>query len=151
MSSASSTRADAWRHGARIAVVAIGAAIYAPVLALAILRIFGVGDLRALYAWLTGAGCGGAPCQTLAYGTELLVLLVFVATLPVLVGMGILWVRRRHRDDRDLRTIRDDFDRWAHEPPAPPPEEPARFYRDRQGRLRPLTFHDGDQSPNDRP
>ena len=127
------------KTGARILVVLVGLALYAPLLFILLLEFLGPEEVQSIGEVLRGDRCTGN-CSPAHIGLVLLYLAPFILTFPAFAYVGIVWVRRRVRSDRELRVI----DGWlatappvtAPDPPAEP--EPQRFYRDRQGRLRPL-------------
>ncbi len=131
------------RHAARIAIVVVGVAIYAPILLLATLQIVGPHAVQNVIDLFT-QGCG-ARCSNPPYWIDIGAVAVFAITLPFLGWVGILWIRRAKRGDDRVEEIEDYFavapDRVS---PAAIDEDIAdrKFYRDRQGRLRPLEHYD---------
>ena len=131
------------RRAVRIALLVVGSLIYAGAVVLGVLRIIGVEDLQDAFGWLIGRGCGGGPCPVSQFIGLIVIVTVVGMTIPGLIGLGILWVKRRDRSDREVADI-DTYFRSEPTMGEPLPEvgEERKFYRDRQGRLRPLTFHE---------
>lgn len=127
------------KTGARVAAVVIGVALYSVILAIVLLELLGPRETLTLVEIATGQRCTG-DCSARHVLSVLAITLPFTATFPALVIMGVIWIRRGARGDRELKVI----DGWLATNPAvvqpdPEPEpEPQKFYRDRQGRLRPL-------------
>ena len=127
------------KTAARAALVLIGLAIYAPLLIILILDILGPEIVLSIGEVLRGDRCTG-DCSPVKIIVPILYVLPFLLTFPAFAIVGFVWVRRRHQSDRELKIV----DRWIDtrppvtQPDPPPPPEPKRFYRDRQGRLRPL-------------
>ena len=127
------------KHGARIAATVVIVALYAPLLFLFLLEVLPYSDIRAIGEVVRGDPCT-SDCSPRHLVGVIALTLPAVLTLPALIFVGVMWIRRGRRGDRELKAI----DGWLKtDPPViqpdPPPEpEPQRFYRDRQGRLRPL-------------
>lgn len=127
------------KHGARITAVVLGVALYAALLTIFMLVLLGPREVQTFGQLLRGDPCT-ADCSPKHVLGIIGISLPFVATLPAVIIIAVTWVRRRRRSDADLKVI----DGWLETKPAvtlpdPEPEpEPQKFYRDRQGRLRPL-------------
>jgi len=122
----------------RIALLALGCVVYLPAMALMVVQVAGPTQLQALFDWLTGrcaADCNG--WTVLATAIQIAPIIV---TGPVLAWIGIIWVRRGRRSDREAEAIAGEFatapDRVS--PHAIEEDEDRYLYRDRQGRLRPV-------------
>ena len=128
------------KHSARIAIVAIGSALYAPVMALATIQIVGGQNLQDLFDWIVGRPCTG-DCRPAHFLAVIALTAPLAATLPALIWAGLLWIRRSRRSDVQVAEINDYIGKTRDWTPVATSEiEPdvPRFYRDRQGRLRPL-------------
>ena len=126
------------KHLARIALLTLGCVVYLPAMILMVIRVAGPTELQALCDWLRGqcAGdCNG--WDMLATAIQIVPILV---TGPVLAWIGIIWVRRGRRSDREAKAIADHFDKAPERvsPHAIEEDEDRYLYRDRQGRLRPV-------------
>lgn len=126
------------KHLIRIALLALGCVVYLPAMALMVIQVGGPTELQALFDWLTGrctADCNG--WTVLATAIQIAPIIV---TGPVLTWIGIIWVRRGRRSDRDAATIASHFDTAPERvsPHAIEEDEDRYLYRDRQGRLRPV-------------
>ena len=128
------------RDVVRILTMLIGAAIYLPAMVLMTIQAAGPDDLQMLFDWLRGqcgAGCSGR--EVLA---TVIQIAPIVVTAPVLVGIGILWVVRGRRSDRQVKAISSHFDK-APDRVSPyavdmDDDDDRYLYRDRRGRLRPV-------------
>jgi hypothetical protein len=126
------------KHLARIALLTFGCALYLPAMILMIIWVAGPIELQALFDWLTGR------CSSDCNGWNMLETAIqivpIIVTGPVLLWIGIIWVRRSLRSDREAEAIADHFvkapDRIS--PHAVEEDEDRYLYRDRQGRLRPV-------------
>lgn len=128
------------RHAGRIALVAIGSAIYAPLLVVAVIEMFGGRTLQMLFDWAMGRGCGGE-CRPVNNLITIAMIAVLAMTLPVLIGSGVIWIRRARRSDKDVKSVGAFMAQthdWAPSVTSEIEPEVPRFYRDRQGRLRPM-------------
>jgi hypothetical protein len=126
------------KHLARIALLALGCAVYLPAMILMAIRQAGPFELQALFDWLTGrcaVDCNG--WNALATAIQIAPIIV---TGPVLVWIGIIWVRRGRRSDQEAKAIAEHFDTASERvsPHAIEEDEDRYLYRDRQGRLRPV-------------
>lgn len=126
------------KHFVRIALLALGCLVYLPAMALMVIEVAGPTQLQALFDWLTGrctADCNG--WTVLATAIQIAPIIV---TGPVLAWIGIIWVRRGRRSDREAEAIAGELaaapDRVS--PHAIEEDEDRYLYRDRQGRLRPV-------------
>lgn len=138
------------RHLTRIALLALGCALYLPAMILMTIRVAGPVELQALFDGLTGR-CAGAcdPWQMLATAISIAPIIL---TGPVLAWLGLLWVRRARRSDHEAEAAAAYF---AHAPERVSPhaieeeEEDRYLYRDRQGRLRPVYAQPAPASKDD--
>jgi len=126
------------KHLGRVALLVLGCAVYLPAMVLMIIRVAGPFELQALFDWLTGrcaSDCNG--WNVLATAIQIAPIIV---TGPVLVWIGIIWVRRGRRSDLEAKAIADHFDTAPERisPHAIDKDEDRYLYRDRQGRLRPV-------------
>ncbi|HEX7849097.1 MAG TPA: hypothetical protein VF485_05115 [Sphingomonas sp.] len=126
------------KHLGRIALLTLGCAVYLPAMILMVIRVAGPTELQALLDWLRGqcaSECDG--WNMLATAIQIVPIIV---TGPVLAWIGIIWVLRGRRSDREAKAITDHFatapDRVS--PHAIEEEEDRYLYRDRRGRLRPV-------------
>lgn len=126
------------KHLARIALLALGCAVYLPAMILMAIRQAGPFELQALFDWLTGR-CAGDCNGWNALATAIQIAPIIV-TGPVLVWIGIIWVRRGRRSDQEAKAIADHFDKVPDRvsPHTIDEDEDRYLYRDRQGRLRPV-------------
>ena len=130
------------RHLLRIVASIVIVMLYAPIVTYAAIEFFGGAELQQLFDWITGR-CGQCSAQ------RQIVVLIFVGILALtalaLVFGLYIWVRRANRSDRQVVDAEHYF-RASPErvPPATVDVDPAepRFYRDRQGRLRPMEHFD---------
>lgn len=126
------------KHLVRIALLTLGCAIYLPAMILMTIQAAGPIELQALFDWLAGrcaSDCNG--WNVLATAIQIAPIIV---TGPVLAWIGVLWVRRARRSDREAEAIADHFDKAPERvsPHAIEEDEDRYLYRDRQGRLRPV-------------
>jgi len=126
------------KHLGRIALLTLGCAVYLPAMILMVIQVAGPTKLQALFDWLRGqcsSDCNG--WNMLATAIQIVPIIV---TGPVLVWIGIIWVRRGRRSDREAKAIADHFDKAPDRisPHAIDDDEDRYLYRDRQGRLRPV-------------
>jgi hypothetical protein len=127
------------KHLVRIALLTLGCSLYLPAMILMVIQVAGATELQALFDWMTGrcsSDCNG--WNTLATAMQIAPIIV---TGPVLAWIGIIWVRRSRRSDREVATIDDHFDKAPERvsPYAIEEQDEERYlYRDRQGRLRPV-------------
>jgi hypothetical protein len=126
------------KHLIRIALLALGCVVYLPAMILMAIQVAGAIELQALFDWVTGrctGDCNG--WNVLATAIQITPIIV---TAPVLVWIGLLWVRRGRRSDREAVAIADYFDKAPERvsPHAIEEDEDRYLYRDRQGRLRPV-------------
>ena len=126
------------KHLVRIALLTLGCVVYLPAMVLMIIRVAGPIELQALFDWLAGrcaSDCNG--WNVLATAIQIVPIIV---TGPVLVWIGIIWVRRGRRSDRAAEAIAGEFDKAPARvsPHAIEEDEDRYLYRDRQGRLRPV-------------
>lgn len=126
------------KHLGRIALLTLGCVVYLPAMILMAIRQAGPFELQALFDWLTGR-CAGDCNGWNALATAIQIAPIIV-TGPVLVWIGLLWVRRGRRSDREAEAIADYFDTAPERvsPHAIEEDEDRYLYRDRQGRLRPV-------------
>jgi len=138
------------KTGARIVTVVAILAIYAPILFAFTMMLLGRQEVQMLGEVLRGEPCS-SDCSPKAVAIVLAIALPAVATWPALALVGWVWVRRGLRYDRKLKAI----DRWVGtrppvtQPDPEPEPEPQKFYRDRQGRLRPLKSAIEDDLPSE--
>lgn len=126
------------KHLVRIALLIFGVALYLPATILMTIRVAGPIELQALFDWLAGrcaSDCNG--WNVLATAIQIAPIIV---TGPVLTWIGIIWVRRGRRSDREVEAIASHFDTTPERvsPHAIEEAEDRYLYRDRQGRLRPV-------------
>lgn len=126
------------KHLVRIALLISGCVVYLPAMILMAIRVAGPIELQALFDWLTGrcvSDCNG--WNVLATAIQIAPIIV---TGPVLAWIGIIWVRRGRRSDREAEAIAGEFDKAPVRvsPHAIEEDEDRYLYRDRQGRLRPV-------------
>lgn len=126
------------KHLVRIALLTLGCVVYLPAMILMTIQVAGPIELQALFDWLAGrcaSDCNG--WNVLATAIQIAPIIV---TGPVLAWIGLLWVRRARRSDREADAIAEHFatapDRVS--PHAIEEDEDRYLYRDRQGRLRPV-------------
>ena len=134
------------RSAFRIAIVAAVSVIYAPAMVLATIQIVGAQNLQAVVDWVRGAACDGG-CSPPRLAVTIVMALAIGATLPVLVWTGILWIRRARRSNltvAEIRSFMRETDDWNPTVTSETEPDVPRFYRDRQGRLRPM---EGDTPP----
>jgi hypothetical protein len=126
------------KHLARIALLALGCVVYLPAMILMAIRQAGPFELQALFDWLTGR-CGG-DCNGWNVLATVIQIAPIIVTGPVLVWIGIVWVRRGRRSDHEAKAIADHFETAPKRvsPHAIDEDEDRYLYRDRQGRLRPV-------------
>lgn len=126
------------KHLGRIALLTLGCALYLPAMILMVIRVAGPTELQALFNWLTGR-CA-SDCNTWNILATAIQIVPIIVTGPVLAWVGIIWVRRGRRSDRETKAIAEHFatapDRIS--PHAIEEDEDRYLYRDRQGRLRPV-------------
>jgi len=126
------------KHLVRIALLILGCAVYLPAMILMVIRVAGPTELQALFDWLTGrcaSDCNGWNMLATAIQT-----VPIIVTGPVLVWIGIIWVRRGRRSDREAKAIANHFATAPERvsPHAIEEDEDRYLYRDRRGRLRPV-------------
>ena len=127
------------KHLVRITLLTLGCVVYLPAMVLMIIRVAGPIELQALFDWLAGrcaSDCNG--WNVLATAIQIAPVIV---TGPVLAWIGIIWIRRGRRSDREAEAIAGEFDGAPERvsPHAIEEEDEDRYlYRDRQGRLRPV-------------
>lgn len=126
------------KHLIRIALLTLGCAVYLPAMILMTIQVTGPTELQALFDWLTGrcsSDCNG--WNMLATAIQIVPIIV---TGPVLLWIGIIWVRRGRRSDREAKAVADHFATAPERvsPHAIEEDEDRYLYRDRQGRLRPV-------------
>jgi len=126
------------KHLTRIALLALGCVVYLPAMVLMTIQVAGPIELQALFDWVTGrctGDCNG--WNVLATAIQIAPIIV---TGPVLAWIGIVWVRRGRRSDREAKAIAEHFDTAPERasPHAIEEDEDRYLYRDRQGRLRPV-------------
>jgi hypothetical protein len=126
------------KHLGRIALLTLGCVVYLPAMILMAIRQAGPFELQALFYWLTGR-CAGDCNGWNALATAIQIAPIII-TGPVLVWIGLLWVRRGRRSDREAEAIAEHFDKAPERvsPHAIEEDEDRYLYRDRQGRLRPV-------------
>jgi hypothetical protein len=126
------------KHLGRIALLTLGCVVYLPAMILMAIRQAGPFELQALFDWLTGR-CAGDCNGWNALATAIQIAPIII-TGPVLVWIGLLWVRRGRRSDREAEAIAEHFDKAPERvsPHAIEEDEDRYLYRDRQGRLRPV-------------
>jgi hypothetical protein len=112
--------------------------VYLPAMILMPIRQAGPFELQALFDWLTGR-CAGDCNGWNALATAIQIAPIII-TGPVLVWIGLLWVRRGRRSDREAEAIAGEFDAAPERvsPHAIGEDADRYLYRDRQGRLRPV-------------
>lgn len=126
------------KHLGRIALLTLGCALYPPAMILMVIRVAGPTELQALFDWFTGR------CASDCNGWNMLATAIQIAPIivtgPVLAWIGIIWVRRGRRSDREAEAIAGEFDKAPARisPHAIEEDEDRYLYRDRQGRLRPV-------------
>lgn len=135
------------KHLVRIALLTLGCVVYLPAMVLMTIQVAGPIELQALFDWLAGrcaSDCNG--WNVLATAIQIAPIVV---TGPVLAWIGIIWVRRGRRSDREAEAIGDYFDTSPERisPHAIDEDEDRYLYRDRQGRLRPV--YSPNASPDD--
>jgi hypothetical protein len=121
-----------------VALLALGCMVYLPAMILMTIQVAGPTDLQTLFDWLAGRCAGDCNGWTVV-GTAIQIAPIIV-TGPVLTWIGIIWMRRSRRSDREVEAIASHFD-TAPERVSPHAIEEAEdryLYRDRQGRLRPV-------------
>jgi len=126
------------KHLVRIVLLTLGCVVYLPAMILMTIQVAGPIELQALFDWLTGrcaSDCNG--WNMLATAVQIVPIIV---TGPVLAWIGIIWIRRGRRSDREAETIADYFETAPERvsPHAIEEDEDRYLYRDRQGRLRPV-------------
>jgi len=126
------------KHLVRVALLTLGCVVYLPAMVLMTIQVAGAIELQGLFDWLTGRCTGGCDrWKALATAIQIAPIIV---TGPVLLWIGIIWVRRGRRSDREAEAIAGEFatapDRVS--PHAIEEDEDRYLYRDRQGRLRPV-------------
>jgi len=126
------------RHLVRVALLTLAFVVYLPAMVLMTIRVAGPIELQALFDWLTGrcaSDCNG--WNVLATAIQIAPIIV---TGPVLAWIGIIWLRRGRRSDREAEAIASHFDTAPERvsPHAIEEDEDRYLYRDRQGRLRPV-------------
>ncbi|WP_066809631.1 hypothetical protein [Sphingomonas asaccharolytica] len=124
------------KHLVRIALLTLGCALYLPAMVLMTIQVAGPIALQALFDWLAGrcaSDCNG--WNVLATAIQIGPIIV---TGPVLAWIGIIWIRRGRRSDREAEAIAGEFDKASARvsPHAIEEDEDRYLYRDRQGRLR---------------
>jgi len=103
-----------------------------------IIRVAGPIELQALFDWLAGR-CAGSCSGWNALATAIQIAPIIV-TGPVAAWIGVIWVRRGRRSDREAEAIADHFNISPERvsPHEIEEDEDRYLYRDRQGRLRPV-------------
>lgn len=126
------------KHLVRIALLTLGCVAYLPAMILMAIQVAGPNDLLALFNWLTGRCTGD--CNGWNVLATAIQIAPIVITGPVLVWIGLLWVRRSRRSDREVEAIAGEFDTAPERvsPHAIEEDEDRYLYRDRRGRLRPV-------------
>jgi len=95
------------KHLIRIALLTLGCVVYLPAMILMIIRVAGPIELQALFDWL--AGRCASDCNGWNVLETAIQIVPIIVTGPVLVWIGIIWVRRGRRSDRDAKAIADHF------------------------------------------
>ena len=126
------------KHLVRIALLTLGCVVYLPAMVLMVIRVAGPIELQTLFDWMAGR-CAGNCSGWDALATAIQIAPIIV-TGPVLTWIGITWIRRGRRSDREAEAIAGEFDRAPERvsPHAIEEDEDRYLYRDRQGRLRPV-------------
>ena len=126
------------KHLVRIALLTLGCVVYLPAMVLMIIQVAGPIELQALFDWLAGRCAGN--CNGWNVLATAIQIVPIIVTGPVLAWIGIIWVRRGRRSDREAEAIAGEFDKAPDRvsPHTIDEDEDRYLYRDRQGRLRPV-------------